>query len=440
MGFKLSLTTVSKLWHALGQEVLWDFVWIRSGKHAERVLGILDAKAPTEGKRVETYAYHTRNLGRHIRRLHIEPSSDPALDFDRCNPETILRILKHAKGLQVFSDFRGIRRRSKFGVWDDDPLLTALLSPSSSLLKRLSWTSYDHPVPSLSSVVGPKIQMAAERLEFLELTLCAGGLGRESGGWLDSMLELPVLRSLKATLDNATFHVLSTWSIPVLLNLSVISADFSYAGDGFREFFEAHGAKLRQLELGHSTEAIEDHFLSASPQPSFEGTGWRYGGMRIPLAEWCPGIEQFIFSAEAEWNWQDSDWITPHILLPAHPTLELIGVRGLEKCIREGLNRLEGDEAFLKLTEQFGSLFNREAYPALKYVRDLGWESAAMRSGGLQRRLVIQQHRRVLRFWMCVLEICRERGVYLEDWAGWNVTAGEIRRVAMAEVELTMEC
>jgi hypothetical protein len=392
MGFKLSLTTVCKLWHAIGQEVLWDFVWIRSGRQAEMVLRILDAKAlrtpSIEGKSVETYAYDTRNLGRHIRRLHIEPSSNPALDFDRCNPETVLRILRHATGLQVFSDFRGIRRRSKFGVWgpspivtsgssssevvvvdseeetsrdeepttrvppytytatsttsittsiststpssssgssnpsffdgfntpssatstavspactsppplsacsstsstlssqdDDDPLLTALLSPSSgsTSLKRLSWTSYDHPVPSPSSsllalddadlqdpedlhngqkqreqeyaegvryfasVVGPKIEMAAHRLEFLELTLCAGdvcGRGGGGGGWLDSMipgglgksrvggggdggvglagveemvgraLELPVLRSLKVTLDNATFHVLSTW-------------------------------------------------------------------------------------------------------------------------------------------------------------------------------------------------------------------------------------
>jgi hypothetical protein len=357
------------------------------------------------------------------------------------------------------------------------------------------------------------------------------------------------------------------------VNLSVISADFSYAGDGFKEFFEAHGAKLKQLELGHSTEAIEDHFLSASPQHSFghpgvgphhanldattntndEGTGWRYGGMRVPLAEWCPGLEQFICSAEAEWNWQNPDWIAPHVLLPAHPTLELIGVRDLEKRIREGLDRcanfdrvqlgsqidaerkgkgrldgaeggcmtgmggiagvevrtkdgreirVDGDEAFFMLTEQFGSLFNRAAFPALKFVRDLSWQSAAMRSEGvevtggqsgavrnvngatggevngrhpmgtvrgflrdmlrpsqppclasspsrrssspvsavsereaeLQRRLGIQQHRRVLRFWMRVLEKCRERGVYLEDWAGWNVTVGEMRRVAMVEV------
>jgi hypothetical protein len=83
--------------------------------------------------------------------------------------------------------------------------------------------------------------MAAERLEFLELTLCAGDVSeRGGGGWLDSMLpggleksrvggggggmglggveemagralELPVLRSLKVTLDSAMFHILSTW-------------------------------------------------------------------------------------------------------------------------------------------------------------------------------------------------------------------------------------
>lgn len=65
---------------------------------------------------IELYAYDTRNLGRHIRRLRIEPSSNLTLDFDRCNPETVMKILGHATGLQVFSDFRGIRRREEVEI------------------------------------------------------------------------------------------------------------------------------------------------------------------------------------------------------------------------------------------------------------------------------------------------------------------------------------
>jgi hypothetical protein len=82
----------------------------------------------------------------------------------------------------------------------------------SSSVKRLSWTPYDHPVPSTSSslltiennlhdhpenaekqrereyeaciryfarVVGPQTEMVAERLKFLKLTLCAGDVN----GW-----------------------------------------------------------------------------------------------------------------------------------------------------------------------------------------------------------------------------------------------------------------
>lgn len=76
-----------------------------------------------EGNSVEAYAYDTRNLGRHMSRLHIEPSSNPTLDFDRCNPETILRILKHTTGLQALATFEvsGRRLSSACGVLRRSP-------------------------------------------------------------------------------------------------------------------------------------------------------------------------------------------------------------------------------------------------------------------------------------------------------------------------------
>jgi len=46
----------------------------------------------------------------------------------------------------------------------------------------------------------------------------------------ESTLVLPSLRALKVTHDNVTFFVLLTWDTPLLTHLSVMSADFAYAG------------------------------------------------------------------------------------------------------------------------------------------------------------------------------------------------------------------
>ncbi|KAJ3529833.1 hypothetical protein NMY22_g8831 [Coprinellus aureogranulatus] len=136
--------------------------------------------------------------------------------------------------------------------------------------------------------------------------------------------------------------------MPNLTNLSVISADFSYAGDGFLEFFEAHGDKIVELELGHSTEDIEDHYAGA-PSP-FSSILQGHS-----LAAWCPNLKKFVCSAEAVWNWYDPDWIAPHVLLPAHPGVEVIGVRGLERRVREGVERSK-DKG--KKKEEFGVVFD----------------------------------------------------------------------------------
>lgn len=227
-------------------------------------------------------------------------------------------------------------------------------------------------------------------------------------------LTLPALRSLKATLDNATFHILSMWDMPVLTHLSVLSADFSYAGAGFRKFFEVHGMKLHQLELGHSSGDIEEAWLTDPPRRGTSttahgisnadengGTGG-YGpedpheGIRIPLDAWCPNLTHFICSADAEWNWQRPDWIAPHVFLPTHEGLRFIGVRGMERRLvgdlDEALRRRGRDagtvtdvvlnDAYFALLQQFGSIMSKAAFPKLTYVRDMSWESDIMRSTG----------------------------------------------------------
>ncbi|RXW19835.1 hypothetical protein EST38_g6019 [Candolleomyces aberdarensis] len=710
--FKCTLTMVCKLWNALAQEVLFEFVWITRAREAECLAGLLQAKAvralqevPEEqeeeasakkkkGKRrsypvpqplsdtthfdydnkgAYTYPYDTRGVGRHIRRLHIETTSS----LNRCSPQDLLVILDHAPLLQVFSDYRSIKRVANFEIWSgvsvgagaggsrpssssgivgsgssvsvgssssssppspsssnpstvalttpstsstlhpyhhshgpDHPVLSALLAHPKRItgIRRLSWTNYDYEPSDYEAgvrfylrVVGPKLRMAREHLEFLEVNLCAKDLSgggaspaMGGGGFLDgflspqgvnannltdlnatllstsvttvttsssspsslshqpslpslsnnALLSLPALRSLKVTLDNATFHVLSTWEMPQLQNLSVVSADFSYTGEGFARFFEVHGGKIRQLELGHSSGAIEEFWLTAPPHAAAGGQAngaVGQGVVKPKLAEWCPNLIQFICSADAEWNWQNPDWIAPHVLLPSHPTLQFIGVRDLEKHITESLERLSnfdaehiakggqlysvnleetgtlrGDDAFFMLVEQFrGGLLSRESFPGLLYVRDMSWESEEMRrrgwvglgdsekgrkresflphsalqhgrrgsssSGALGmgmgldagvgstsrpilgffnflripspssspqdsdarrraqeeserqhqayvRKRELQQGRRVLRLWMTIMEICKERGVWLENCEGVNVTVKMLLR------------
>jgi hypothetical protein len=237
-------------------------------------------------------------------------------------------------------------------------------------------------------------------------------------------LTLPNLTSLKLTLDNVTCLVISTWGLPALKHVSMIVSDFSYAHEGFARFFEVHGGQVEELELGHSTGAIEDFWLTVPPQhvggqPAHptnanaaltnQQTEWRFGSTRVPLAEWCPNLKTFICSADAEWNWESPDWIAPHVLLPTHPGVEVIGVRDIEKRIHEALGRAkyrdrvalsEGrrfvglDEAsgsggegvndpFFALLEQLGSLVNSDVFPALKYVRDLSPQSRVMRETGM---------------------------------------------------------
>ncbi|KAF6741513.1 hypothetical protein DFP72DRAFT_833206, partial [Ephemerocybe angulata] len=446
MAFKCSLTHVCRLWHDLMQEVLFEFVWITKGKDASRIVELLDARA-------FTYPFDTRSVGRHIRRIHIET---PPREL--CSPQDIIRLVELSPGLVIFSDFQSIRRNPTFHIFStplrdsdchqaaDHRVLSALLDPPhrDPGLRRLSWTNYDYENGDYEAgmryylrVFGPKIERAQDRLEFLELTLSKSSVGA-------APLHLPALRSLKVTLDNITFAVLASWDIPVLQNLSVISADFSYAGDGFAQFFISHGEKIVQLELGHSSGEVEEFWIAGGPGAN-DGTNQTPHTLPA-IATWLPNLKQLIVSADAEWDWQNPNVIAPHVLIPSHPTLDFIGIRDLQRRIYEGLERVEARDAdrlarggkpdalpppdappvegfdpWFALIAQFSGLAQREAFPKLKYIRDLSWESGAMRNDG--------NWRRVGSLWIRVVKMCRDNKVWLEDCAGVNITFGSLWRV-----------
>lgn len=351
--------------------------------------------------------------GRFIRRLHIETSA-----LERCAPEDIRTILDYAPNLIIYSDHHSVRRNRYDPTPDPrcspEQMFSTLAHPNNRL-KRLSWTNYDDD-ESFPFHITPVLQQTSSSLEYLELSSSNFHfpLAHNFDALRNTVVTLPALRSLKVTLDNVTFAVLSTWVMPLLTNLSVVSSDFNYAGEGFAHFFHSHGYRLRQLELGHSSSLVEEYYLTQPPQPP-----------TIPLADWCPNLVQFICSADAEWNWQTPDWIAPHILLPAHPRLRFIGIRDIDKRLAFDVEgQLATDtmdpSPFFSFIEQLSSLLRVDAFPELQFVRDLSRESHVMRNRIPEGR--------VLKFWGNVLERCREREVWLEDWTGMNITQRDLLR------------
>ncbi|KAF7319521.1 hypothetical protein HMN09_00291300 [Mycena chlorophos] len=490
MAHKRNLTLVCRKWHAYAQPVLYSFVWIARAKQAKALALTLLCQACCLSP--QSVPATQASAGRFIRRLHIET---PALE--RCHPADLRTILEYAPGLEVYSDYRSVRRVQS-SIISPRPLasaststdvgpsnLFAKLAEGGGALKRLTWTSYDDPtLVGLGIGLGLRNGHVGERLEYLELNFVSSSAFSPSHNKLTTTslpacsagLVLPTLRTLKVTLDNGTFLVLSTWALPALRNLSVVSADFSYAADGFRRFFEVHGGSVRQLELGHSSACIEEAWLTAPqlPHTVANANAGSIGWQALSLASLCPHLDEFICSADAEWNWEHPDWIAPHLLLPAHPNVSFIGIRGIEGRVgAEGiLGTTNHHAALFGLREQMETLLRREAFPRLKYVRDMSEGSDWLRRGlwteppctcpevqvnssllSLTQSLSSStvslpahhhQHvaphplasprarERIVRFWEGVLVRCREEGVWLEDWRGWNVTRGTLMRARAA--------
>lgn len=401
---KLALCLVSKQWYAYAREYLYEFVWICSAAQAKQLAHTLIIQSLQPGL----------TLGSYIRRLHIET---PVLE--RCAPADLRSIVENAPGLRIYSDRYSVQR-SLYGDPTDprcspEEILRLLAHPK---MRRLSWTSYgDAPFQQRMT---PLLTNLAIRLEYLELSSCTTSsrdlsLQQMRPEEVKMDVFLPSLQALKVSLDNTTFAVLASWTMPRLTNLSVLSSDFSYTGPGLASFFQAHGTKLRQLELGHSSSLIEEHYLTA-PHHSHPPTP-------VPLAEWCPNLREFICSADAEWHWQSPDWIAPHILLPAHPHIELIGIRDIDVRLRDDpVLDLASGEPYFRLYEQLCSLLRVDAFPALRFVRDLSAESDRLRA--------CDPHPRVLQFWGRVVNRCKEREVWLEDCRGVNVTRRSLLRAA----------
>ncbi|KAI6102706.1 hypothetical protein EV401DRAFT_737493 [Pisolithus croceorrhizus] len=404
MRVKRDLSLVSKAWNKHMQEFLYEFVWLR---HACRVeaLALTLVTQFIEGK---------PSSGRWIRRLHMD-----SLAFKRCAADDFRTILSYAPRLVSYLDRRAVRctRDQEFSdvCYSSLDLVSALAVPNSRFW-RLSLFNYsDVPFPYHMS---PMFKQTARNLEYLELSSTSVPLSSRTPIPTSPIVSLPLLQSLKLTLDNITLAVLASWKMPNLRNVSIVSSDFGCAGQDFAHFFEAHGSKIEQLELGHSSSPTVEHNLSLNPRPT----------QQILLADWCPNLKEFICSADAEWDRRNPEWSVPHILLPAHRHLHFIGVRDIDKRIVDYASPFptdpEDDAPFFPLLEQISSLLFNDAFPSLRCIRDLSRASHIMRFG---RR----PQGRILKFWANVLARCGQRQVWLEDYRGVNITVRDLKRAGL---------
>lgn len=383
---KLNLSRVCRRWNALMCEFLYEFVWISRGKQAKALARTL-LEEDMRGAPISS--------GWYIRRLHIETSS-----LDPCAPIDIKNILEYSSQLIVYTDRHSVKQNV---FVPQDPRCTpetifSLLTQSSKDLRRLSWRNFDQTplhIQMSSLLHCPMI------IEYLEITSDSPDHAVFAPPESFPAVELPALRSLKVEVDDFTFSIFAAWKMPSLQNVSVVSCEFNYRGVGFSSFFRTHGASLKQLELGHSSSLIASHVELAHPI--------------FDLAKWCPNLKQFICSADAEWHWQTPDWIPPHVLLPAHPCVEFIGIRGIDK-------RLEECKDTFTLLEQLTSL-RRSAFPSLQFIRDLSPASQMLKCSGVDRRYT--------EFWSRLLRVCQEQSVWLEDWSGMNITTRALKRVSL---------
>ncbi|TRM59794.1 hypothetical protein BD626DRAFT_549990 [Schizophyllum amplum] len=360
MATKMSLSLTSRRFNSIASQHLFHTIYI-SHKEQARLLA-------------------RRQHGVHIRVIRIAPvpstrapppGFDPELyssggqtpaqgGYDTPIPSVFDR---------VFEDHAGVRYSlfDAAGQCTPDAVLDIL---ASRQLTRLAWTT-------------PALVKMSTTLRWLELQCLENEDADEfgtpeqdvsamNGGMEADAVCLAELQTLKLTLSNPTLMLLAAWRLPKLRNLSILASDFAYAGQGFGAFFESHGSCIRQLELGHSSATSR-----SAPGGILRG--------REGLLAAC---------ADAEWNWHDPDRIRPHTLLKSHPTLLFIGVRDIEKRLRDDLELArarrrgrqgimrstsyadqtgnDGEVVFFRLLEQMQSLLRRSDFPAVKFVRDMG--------------------------------------------------------------------
>ena len=284
--------------------------------------------------------------------------------------------------------------------------------------------------------MAPLVHNLHTRLEYLELiprplhpsslsTVTVHGVPSSSTGKLSGSqmnIHMPALRVLKVPLDNVTFSAMAGWDLPALTNLCIVASDSGYVGEGFTRFFQTHGYKVTRLEFGHSSSLIEERYLTTPRHLA----ALQRQTQSISLSKWCPNLCELICSADTWRHCRSPDGIAPHILLPSHQSIELIGIRDIDSRLLEDSNTSSNEDMpYPSLLEQVSYLLREGSFPRLRFIRDLSARSHIMRT--------IQPRPHVLQFWAKVIARCAERAVWLEDYTGVNVTLRTLRRASPSD-------
>jgi hypothetical protein len=384
------LSLVCRVWNQMVQKCLYGNIWITSARAAHGLAGVLRQSI------LPCNPDHIRQRGAYIRDIRVAASA-----FLRCNPADVLTIVDHAPDLRSFNDTLGLRRpRAGFGP------VPARVDPGASPeaytehladrthLTTLAWTTYDdRPIePALGPILRGRVGTQLTRLE-LSFLLSSDMpdaqplvFAPEPG---TGALVLPALRSLRVDVDTGALFTLAAWELPVLHALAVVARDYGCVAAGLAAFLGVHGERVKHLELAHATDEIA--LLSTKPGPEED----------LDLAAAVPHLQTLVCDADAEWCWQDPDWIAPHVLLPSHDTLVRIAVRGIAPRV--------GDWS---LSQQLDSLCLRAHFPMLQAVRDLSSAGRAFARAPADSREDIRK------FWMKTLRNYRQAGVAFEDCDG----------------------
>jgi hypothetical protein len=404
---------VSKTWHQLAEPCLYHNIWLTSGRSAKALARLL----------LESDIFsHAAHRALSIRHIHISTSP-----LNRCDPADIIAIVRYARYLRSCSDSTGMRRtRAGFGT--SPPYVDPQTSPEAFAewlgtllwLQALAWTTYDDgPIetaltPILRGVVG-------QNLRFLELNVCSAFDAiynpdpdplRFAPDPAAGVVCLPRLESVRACSDTGALHTLAGWDLPALHSVAIVASDYSYASTAFAGFLASHGDRILHLELGHSTAEVS---LVTCRRPrlhtaTINGIVVIEEVPDIDLAELVPHLETLVCNADAEWRWQDPDWIAPHVLLPAHPTIQRIAIRGIDARICHRNPNADVDHLPLfPLAQQLDTLCLKKHFPSLQAIQDL---SPAVYDFKRNPGSIPDK---VRRFWMKVLKSCESGEVRFED-------------------------
>jgi len=222
---KLALVRVCKAWRALAIDLLYEDIWMGSPGKLPKLLAGLDG---------DDLDFPDR--GRWIRRASLPYTSSATLTP---RPLEAVKILEHCPRLEV------LVRVGPFRPDEDLRFEFPAECPPLPSLKRLDWWHVNDAARSGGINSVGDVLHAAPNLEYLSL-----------GGYVKfvhlqrSTINLPVLTTLRILRLNVLFVQQTTqWSMPSLRCLVIDTVE----DIGILEpFWDAFGAQIRTVELGHS--------------------------------------------------------------------------------------------------------------------------------------------------------------------------------------------